>query len=191
MVRRTERVKKVRNKRKVRNLIPIDCVHEDGIFLSGGKYSKVFKFSDVNYAVLSTEEKTEVFLRYSDILGSLDSDAESRLSVNVRRRNMDELENILILYKDDELDEYREEYNHVITDKAYEKQFYRELYLTVIVSKGSIDEARAYFDRIEKGLKALFAELGSAFVAVGTEERIKIISEFFCGSGYYDLHEAI
>lgn len=191
MVRRTERVKNLKNKRKVRKLIPIDCVHEDGIFLSGGRYSKVFRFSDVNYAVLSLVEKTEIFLRYSDILGSLDSDAESRLSVNVRRRNMDELGNILIPYKDDGLDEYREEYNHVLTDKAYGKQFYRELYLTVTVSKENIDDARAYFDRIEKELKALFAELGSEFVAVDVKERIKIISEFFGGNLDFDIREAI
>ncbi len=191
MVRRTEKVKKVRNKRKVRELIPVDTVFEDGIFLSGGKYSKVFMFSDVNYSVLSLEEKTEVFLRYSDILGSLDSDAESRLSINLRQRDTDALGDILIPHKADGLDGYRDEYNHVITDKAYEKGYYREMYLTVTVSKASIDDARAYFDRVEKELKALFNELGSELVALSSGERINILAEFFGGIRDYDLHEDI
>ena len=191
MVRRTEKVKKVRNKRKVRELIPVDTVFEDGIFLSGGKYSKVFMFSDVNYSVLSLEEKTEVFLRYSDILGSLDRDAESRLSINLRQRDTDELGNILIPHKADGLDGYRDEYNHVITDKAYEKGYYREMYLTVTVSKANIDDARAYFDRIEKELKTLLTELGSELKSLSTEERINILSEFFGGVRDYDLREDI
>ena len=37
------------------------------------KYSKTYKFTDINYAVASREDKEAMFLEYSELLNSLDS----------------------------------------------------------------------------------------------------------------------
>lgn len=52
--------------------LPIKRIWPDGIFQVGNKYSKSFRFSDINYAIASKEDKTEMFLDYSDLLNALD-----------------------------------------------------------------------------------------------------------------------
>ena len=42
---------------KVQDLIPIKNIWPDGIFKVGNKFSKSFRFSDINYLVASREDK--------------------------------------------------------------------------------------------------------------------------------------
>ena len=47
----------------VQDVIPIAAIYDDGIFQVGrDKFSKTFKFSDINYAVASREDKEAMFL---------------------------------------------------------------------------------------------------------------------------------
>ena len=58
----------------VQDVIPITAIYDDGIFQIGkDKFSKTYKFSDINYAVASREDKEAMFLEYSELLNSLDS----------------------------------------------------------------------------------------------------------------------
>ena len=58
----------------VQDCIPITAIYDDGIFRVGkDKYSKSFKFTDINFAVASREDKEAMFLEYSELLNSLDS----------------------------------------------------------------------------------------------------------------------
>ena len=48
--------------RNIQSVIPIERIYEDGIFLLGkNKYSVTFKFTDINYAVASKEDKESMF----------------------------------------------------------------------------------------------------------------------------------
>ena len=59
--------------RGVQDVIPIKAIYDDGIFQVGrDKFSKTYKFSDINYAVASREDKEAMFLEYSELLNSLD-----------------------------------------------------------------------------------------------------------------------
>ena len=104
----------------VQDCIPITAIYDDGIFRVGkDKYSKSFKFTDINYAVASREDKEAMFLEYSELLNSLDSGATTKLTINNRRLNrLDFEKTILIPETGDELDVYREEYNKMLLDKA-------------------------------------------------------------------------
>ena len=52
--------------KSVQDVIKIDSVYADGIFMTGkDRYSKTYKFTDLNYAVSSKEDKEANFLRYS------------------------------------------------------------------------------------------------------------------------------
>lgn len=55
---------KYRVPRRVQDLIPIQRIWNDGIFQSGGKFSKTYKFTDINYLVASREDKESMFLTY-------------------------------------------------------------------------------------------------------------------------------
>lgn len=60
-----------------------------------------------------------MFLEYSELLNSLDSGATTKITINNRRLNrLDFEQTILIPTTGDNLDEYREEYNKMLLDKA-------------------------------------------------------------------------
>ena len=101
--------------RGVQDVIPIKAIYDDGIFQVGrDKFSKTYKFSDINYAVASREDKEAMFLEYSELLNSLDSGATTKITINNRRLNRANFEKTILLpLKGDALDEYREEYNRI------------------------------------------------------------------------------
>ena len=104
--------------RGVQDVIPIKAIYDDGIFQVGrDKFSKTYKFSDINYAVASREDKEAMFLEYSELLNSLDSGATTKITINNRRLNRANFEKTILLpLKGDALDEYREEYNRMLLD---------------------------------------------------------------------------
>ena len=59
--------------RSVQDAIPIRKVWPDGIFQVGPVFSKTFSFTDINYSIASKDDKTAMFLDYSELLNSLDS----------------------------------------------------------------------------------------------------------------------
>ena len=100
--------------KKVQDLIPIKCIWPDGIFKVGNKFSKTYKFSDINYMVASREDKESMFLTYSELLNSLDSGATTKITINNHRLNKADFEDsILMPMKRDGLDGYRMEYNNI------------------------------------------------------------------------------
>ena len=110
--------------RGVQDVIPIKAIYDDGIFQVGrDKFSKTYKFSDINYAVASREDKEAMFLEYSELLNSLDSGATTKITINNRRLNRANFEKTILLpLKGDALDEYREEYNRM-NDSVFSTTF--------------------------------------------------------------------
>ena len=167
--------------RKVQDLIPIKNIWPDGIFKVGNKFSKSFRFSDINYLVASREDKESMFLTYSELLNSLDSGATTKITINNHRLNRSDFEeSILMPMKQDGLDEYRKEYNDMLLDKATGANgITQEKYITITVAKKDIEEARAYFARIGADLAAHFANLGSKCVPLNAVERLRILHDFY------------
>ena len=166
----------------VQDVIPIKVIYDDGIFKVGkDKYSKSFKFTDINYAVASRENKEAMFLEYSELLNSFDSGATTKITINNRRLNrLDFEKTILIEEKDDDLNEYRKEYNKILLDKATgSNAIVQDKYVTISINKKNIDDARQYFARVGADLIAHFSRLGSKCVELESEERLRIIHDFF------------
>ena len=68
--------------KSVKDTIPVNRIYKDGIFLlSKDKYSKTFKFTDINYAVAGKQDKEAMFLNYSEILNSFDTGANTKITV--------------------------------------------------------------------------------------------------------------
>ena len=83
--------------RSVQDIIPIRRLWPDGIFQFGSKYSKTLRFSDINYAVASREDKEAMFLEYSELLNSFDSGATTKITINNRRLNRADFEKTILL----------------------------------------------------------------------------------------------
>ncbi len=167
--------------RKVQDIIPIQCVWKDGIFKVGNKFSKTFKFTDINYLVASREDKESMFLIYSELLNSLDSGATTKITVynqTVNQSNFEE--SILMPMRGDELDVYRQEYNKMLVDKAMGANCIMQVKLiTISVAKKDIKEARSYFARIGADLTAHFAALGSKCAELNADDRLRVFHDFF------------
>lgn len=135
----------------VQDVIPVVAISDDGIFKVGkDKYSKTYRFTDINYAVASREDKEAMFLEYSELLNSLDSGATTKITINNRRLNrLDFEQTILIPTTGDNLDEYREEYNKMLLDKATgANSIVQDKYITISINKKSVEDARTYFARV-------------------------------------------
>jgi hypothetical protein len=167
--------------RRVQDVIPIRRIWPDGIFLAGNKYSKTYRFTDINYQVASRQDKESMFLTYSDLLNSLDSGATTKLTIHNHRLNKKDVEEaILMPQKGDDLDVYREEYNQMLLDKATGGNgIVQEKYLTISIQKKDIQEARTYFARIGADLAARFAALGSKCVELDTTQRLQGLHSFY------------
>ena len=166
---------------KVQDVIPIKRIWPDGIFLVGGKFSKMYRFTDINYLVASRADKETMFLAYSELLNSLDSGATTKITINNRRLNKKNFKkSILMPLKGDARDVYREEYNQMLLGKAMAGNgIVQEKYITVTVLKKDIEEARAYFARIGADIIAHFAALGSKCTELDATERLRVLHDFY------------
>lgn len=168
--------------KNVQDTIPVQTIYKDGIFLVGkNKYSKCFRFTDINYAVASRPDKEAMFLQYSELLNSLDPGATSKITVLNRRLNKVDFEKtIMIPMNNDNLDIYRKEYNKMLMDKALgANSIIQEKFLTISINKKTIEEARTYFSRISADLSNHFNELGSKCIELNATERLRLAHDFY------------
>ncbi|MFA0814765.1 MAG: VirB4-like conjugal transfer ATPase, CD1110 family [Anaerofustis sp.] len=178
--------------KSTQDLIPIEKVYPDGIFLCGKKYSKCFRFSDMNYRVSSDEDKQTMFLSYCELINTIDSDAEAKIIISNKKVNRENFrDDVLIKMNGDELDLYREELNDMVIHQAiYTKGITQERYLTVSVAKKTIEEARSAFARMASEFAARFRNLGSSCMELSLNERLSVLHDFTCGDEHqpFEFH---
>ena len=187
---------KFRIPRSVQDAIPIRRIFADGIFQVGNQYSKTWSFTDINYAIAGKEDKTSMFLDYSELLNALDSGASAKITIYNRRINKAEFErSVLLPDRDDGLDEYRHEFNRMLTAQVTgtSNSIVRERYLTVSVVKRNADEARSYFARVGTDLVTHLAQLFSVAQELTLTERLHIFRDFFKAgeqaAAEFNIHE--
>ncbi len=167
--------------KRVQDVIPIKCMWRDGIFLVGTRYSKTFKFTDINYMVASQDAQKKLFLAYAALINSLDCGATTKITLNNRHLNRKNFADaVLMKLKNDYLDYYRMEYNDVIMSKATGGNgIIQEKYVTVSVCKKNIEDARAYFARVGAELTARFAALGAKVTEMDATEKLRVLHDFY------------
>ena len=187
---------KIKVPKFVQDIIPVKAIYEDGLFLVGkNKYSKSFKFLDINYAVASREDKEAMFLEYSELLNSLDTGSTAKITINNRRINKLDFEKTILL-KDagDNLDRFRKEYNAMLNSQSKTaNEIVQEKILTISVYKKTKEEARSYFSRIGADLSNHFSALGSKCIELDAKERLRIAHDFYRTGEEtaftFDIHE--
>lgn len=168
--------------KSVQDVIPIKAVYKDGIFLlSNNNYSKTFKFSDINYHIASDEEKKELMQGYWSVINSFGAGVTIKLTINNHKLDRAEFEkSILIPYRYDGLDNFRKEYNEMLLDKANSSNcIVQDKYFTVTVSKKSVDDARAFFNRIGNDLSARLSRIGSKCEPLTADDKLRIFHNFY------------
>ena len=170
--------------KSVQDAIPIRRIWPDGIFQVGNRFSKSFSFTDINYAIAGKEDKTTMFLDYSELLNALDSGAFAKITIHNRRVNKKEFERSLLLpMKGDSLDPFRLEYNEMLLSKVTgtNNSVVQDRCLTISVAKRTVEEARAYFARVGTDIVTHLAQLSSVGQELDDSARLRIFRDFFRG----------
>jgi len=167
--------------KSIQQTIEILKIAENGIFeVAKNRYSKCYRFQDINYTTTDDVEQMDVFTRYCKILNSLD--CNFKITVNNYNKDMDDLrENILFQYEGDEFDDFRRVYNQVVEEKIRDGRqgIDQERLLTLTIERKNIEEAKAQFATIEASLHKSFTALGSEIVALSGNERMKLLHNYY------------
>lgn len=168
--------------KSVQDTIPIRRIWPDGLFQFGGKFSKTIRFSDINYAIASKEDKTSMFLGYSELLNALDTGSTTKITINNKRLNRRNFEQeILIPPQGDQLDGGRSEYNAMLLDKVTDSSnsMVQERYVTVSAHKKTPEEARTFFDRVMNDVTTRLNHLDSHCEELDAVERLRVLHDFY------------
>ena len=168
--------------KSVQDTIPIRRIWPDGLFQFGGKFSKTIRFSDINYAIASKEDKTSMFLGYSELLNALDTGSTTKITINNKRLNRRNFEReILIPPQGDHLGGGRSEYNAMLLDKVTDSSnsMVQERYVTVSAHKKTPEEARTFFDRVMNDVTTRLNHLDSHCEELDAVERLRVLHDFY------------
>lgn len=167
--------------RSVQQSIPIGSIYREGIWRVAGRFSRTWKFEDINYSVASHDDQLDMFMGYSALLNSLPTDAIAKLSISNRRMDpVDFQSRVLLAPQEDAMDKYRAEYNRILTERAEaSNNLVQDKYLTISTAKRNIEEARTFFTRVETDLSRSFAKLSSRATALDNHDRLRILHNFF------------
>lgn len=168
--------------KSVQEAVEIMKISENGIFQVGpNKYSKTYRFSDVNYATRTEDEQEGFFSRYCKVLNSFD--CSFSITVNNKNKDMEKLREEILLdeSKRDGFSSMRGSYNNVIEHNIVEgKQgIEQERYITISTERNNFEDAKSQFATIESNVLKSFATLGSSLEPLNGNERLKILHDFY------------
>lgn len=167
--------------KSIQETIEIEKVAVNGIFeVSKNRYSKCYRFHDINYTTTNEEEQIDIFERYCKFLNSLD--CAFKITVNNKNKDMEKLRDyILLAYQGDGYDEFRRIYNDIIEEKIREgrQEIEQERYLTITIERKNFEEAKAQFATIEATVHKAFSELGTDIIPLDGNERLKVLHNFY------------
>ncbi|SCP98626.1 VirB4-like conjugal transfer ATPase, CD1110 family [Anaerobium acetethylicum] len=170
-----------RTPRSIQETIEIMAVAENGIFeVAKNRYSKCYRFQDINYTTTNEEEQINIFERYCRFLNSMD--CNFKITINNKNKNMQDLRRLVLIQdQNDGYNHFRKIYNDIIEEKIVEgKQgIEQERYLTVAIVRKNFEEAKAQFATLEAAIHKAFEELGAAIVPLSGNERLKVLYDYY------------
>ncbi len=151
--RKKPKKQKVRKKRVVpktmQKTLPYKRVCDNYIFkVEENRYSKTYRFEDINYSIAKQEEQEGIFLGYCSVLNSFDTSADIQVTVHNNRVNKEKFnEMVLLKHKGDGFDKYVDSYNDMLVEKMEQGQngIIRNKYLTVTVQAAYLEAAKSKF----------------------------------------------
>ncbi len=188
--------------KSIQETIEILKVAENGIFevakgqkTSLGRFSKCYRFQDINYTTTNEVEQIDIFERYCKFLNSLD--VCFKITINNKNKDMEQVRDYVFLQeKEDGFNGFRKIYNDIMEKKIHEGRqgIEQERYLTITIERKNFEEAKAQFATIEASVHKAFNELGAEIVPLSGNERIKVLYDYYHleeeGSFDFDIKEA-
>ena len=144
--------------------------------------SQTVRFSDINYAIASKADKTQMFLGYSELLNALDTGAATKITIHNRRMNRQDFDRTTLLpMQKDHLDGYRQEYNQMLLDKVtgQTSSVVQERYITLSTHRKNYQEARSFFSHTIGDVTSHLSHLGSRCELLDAGERLRVLHDFY------------
>lgn len=167
--------------KSIQETIEIMKVAENGIFeVARNRFSKCYRFQDINYTTTNEIEQIDIFERYCKFLNSLD--VCFKITINNKNKDMEQVRDYVFLqYMDDGFNHFRKAYNDIMERKIHEGRqgIEQERYLTITIERKNFEEAKAQFATIEASIHKAFNELGAEIVVLTGNERIKVLHDFY------------
>ena len=179
-----QRVKKKRIIPKtMQKTLPYKRVCDNYIFkVEENRYSKTYRFEDVNYSIAKQEEQEGIFLGYCSVLNSFDTSADIQVTIHNNRVNKKDFNDMVLLkHKGDGFDHYVDVYNDMLVEKMEQGQngIIRNKYLTVTVQASYLEAAKSKFATIDLELTNAFKKIGSAITPMTSNERVELLKDIF------------
>ena len=167
--------------KSIQQTIEIMKVAENGIFeVAKNRFSKCYRFQDINYTTTNETEQIDIFERYCKFLNSLD--VNFKITINNKNKDMEQVRDYVFLQRqDDGYDGFRRIYNDIMEQKIHEGRqgIEQERYLTITIERKNFEEAKAQFATIEASVHKAFGELGAEIVPLSGNERIKVLYDYY------------
>ena len=167
--------------KSIQETIEIMKVAENGIFeVAKNRFSKCYRFQDINYTTTNEIEQIDIFERYCRFLNSLD--VSFKITINNKNKDMEQVRDRVFLQdRNDGFDHFRKAYNDIMEKKIHEGRqgIEQERYLTINIERKNFEEAKAQFATIEASVHKAFNELGADIIPLSGNERMKVLHDFY------------
>ena len=182
--------------KSIQQTIEIVKVAENGIFeVARNRFSKCYRFQDINYTTTNETEQIDIFERYCKFLNSLD--VNFKITINNKNKDMQQVRDYVFLQEQNDIyNGFRKIYNDIMEQKIHEGRqgIEQERYLTITIERKNFEEAKAQFATIEASVHKAFGELGAEIVPLSGNERIKVLYDYYHlgdeNSFDFDIREA-
>ncbi|WP_164549975.1 VirB4-like conjugal transfer ATPase, CD1110 family [Enterococcus faecalis] len=160
------------------------------------EYSQCYRLGEVDYEIASEENQVNTIMGYSEALNTLDKHSRYQLLVINKREEESLLDGVLLEYKGDRLDNYRQEINEII-EKQYkqdERNFVIEKYAIFTKKSSSKKQAKKDLEGIVQNFVNRFEsnQVNLSVTPMSGLERLSLFSYFlrhgqYFGTTYQDI----
>ncbi len=182
-----EKIKKPRVKKTVQQTIPYIAFCDNHILeVEPNRYSKTYRFADLNYTIASTEEQEQIFTSYCDLLNSFDSSIDVQITMHNNKVNKaDFTKRVLLKHKgiDKDFDRYVDVYNEMLSEKMEHGQSdtLRNKYITISLQAPDYETAENKFTTVDMEINKAFSKIGTDARPLSSNERVRILTDIFRG----------
>lgn len=174
----------------VQDTIKYTSQFEEGLMhIVGNEYSKMYQLGELDYEVSTEDEQLNTVISYAEGLNSLDKNSRYQLLVLNKPVKSNLLDETLLPYQADSLDNYREEINEIIS-KQYQhdqRNFIVEKYAIFSTTTQSMKQANRAIDTLAQNFKNRFDsnEVDLSVVPLKGQERLKIMASMLKPGAYF------
>ena len=180
-----KKLRKMKVPKTVQESIPyVNVYPNNGIIeIEEGVFTKTYMFKDVSFKIETQDKQEEIFYLYGELINTFGSDVG--VEMTIRNRTIDKdmyMKRIKMPLAFDDLDVYREEMNHILSDKIDEGKngVVKDRYITLTIIAEDIKEASIQFSRLDTALSSTIKKITKTSPKIlSTNERLSMLYDIY------------